>query len=178
MPSPPRHLGGYGGRPFFCLVGRLDLLGYGAVLLVIDNYDSFTYNLVQYLGELGVAMEIHRNDEIGLDDIRRLAPDRLLISPGPCTPREAGLSTEIIRAFPGDKGLDDFAQWIRTASAPGAEAERKKKLKKQDIAELDTLGRFKYAHRNARHRWKLNESFPSSRVVNAYLQPVMGQWRK
>src|ERR1019366_2834147 len=71
----------------------------GAMLLVIDNYDSFTYNLVQYLGELGVTMRICRNNEITLDAIRELRPERLLISPGPCSPREAGLSNDIIRTF-------------------------------------------------------------------------------
>jgi anthranilate synthase/aminodeoxychorismate synthase-like glutamine amidotransferase len=69
------------------------------MLLVIDNYDSFTYNLVQYFGELGAVMEIHRNDRISLDGIRDLAPERICISPGPCTPREAGISNEVIREF-------------------------------------------------------------------------------
>jgi len=69
------------------------------MLLVIDNYDSFTFNLVQYLGEMDVAMEIHRNDEITLERVEELGPKRILISPGPCTPREAGLSNEIIREF-------------------------------------------------------------------------------
>jgi anthranilate synthase/aminodeoxychorismate synthase-like glutamine amidotransferase len=69
------------------------------MILVIDNYDSFTYNLVQYLGELNVEMAIHPNDRISLDEIRRLHPERILISPGPCSPRESGLSNEIIRAF-------------------------------------------------------------------------------
>jgi anthranilate synthase/aminodeoxychorismate synthase-like glutamine amidotransferase len=69
------------------------------MLLVIDNYDSFTYNLVQYLGELGVEMKVFRNDEITLDQIRDLAPSRILISPGPCSPRESGLSNEIIKMF-------------------------------------------------------------------------------
>ncbi|MCX7915498.1 MAG: anthranilate/aminodeoxychorismate synthase component II, partial [Verrucomicrobiae bacterium] len=69
------------------------------MLLVIDNYDSFTYNLVQYLGELGVEMRIVRNDELTLDAIRQLRPDRLVISPGPCSPREAGISNDIIREF-------------------------------------------------------------------------------
>jgi anthranilate synthase/aminodeoxychorismate synthase-like glutamine amidotransferase len=69
------------------------------MLLVIDNYDSFTYNLVQYLGEMQVPMVIRRNDEITINEIRELAPERLLISPGPCSPRESGLSNEIIRAF-------------------------------------------------------------------------------
>ena len=69
------------------------------MLALIDNYDSFTYNLVQYLGEMGVALEVHRNDQISLDQIRDLKPSRIMISPGPCSPREAGLSNEIIRTF-------------------------------------------------------------------------------
>ena len=69
------------------------------MLLVIDNYDSFTFNLVQYLGEENVDMEVHRNDEISLDQVEALTPERILISPGPCTPREAGLSNEIIATF-------------------------------------------------------------------------------
>jgi anthranilate synthase/aminodeoxychorismate synthase-like glutamine amidotransferase len=69
------------------------------MVLVIDNYDSFTYNLVQYLGEMKVTMEIHRNDQIDLDRIRSLKPGRILISPGPCSPKESGLSNEIIRTF-------------------------------------------------------------------------------
>ena len=69
------------------------------MVLVIDNYDSFTYNLVQYLGEMQVKMEIHRNDQISIDQVRALAPERILISPGPCSPRESGLSNEIIRNF-------------------------------------------------------------------------------
>ena len=69
------------------------------MLLVIDNYDSFTYNLVQYLGEMQVEMAIHRNDGISIDQIRSLNPDRILISPGPCSPKESGLSNEIIRTF-------------------------------------------------------------------------------
>ncbi|MBM3846311.1 MAG: aminodeoxychorismate/anthranilate synthase component II [Verrucomicrobia bacterium] len=69
------------------------------MVLVIDNYDSFTYNLVQYLGELDAPLEVHRNDQVTLDQIRRLNPDHILISPGPCSPREAGLSNEIILEF-------------------------------------------------------------------------------
>jgi anthranilate synthase/aminodeoxychorismate synthase-like glutamine amidotransferase len=69
------------------------------MMLVVDNYDSFTYNLVQYLGEMNVEMQIHRNDQISLDEIRALNPDRILISPGPCSPRESGLSNDIIRTF-------------------------------------------------------------------------------
>ena len=68
-------------------------------LLVIDNYDSFTYNLVQYLGELGCRLTVWRNDGFTLDDVRRLAPDAIVVSPGPCTPLEAGLSVDVIREF-------------------------------------------------------------------------------
>jgi anthranilate synthase component II len=69
------------------------------MVLVIDNYDSFTYNLVQYLGEMGVELQVQRNDQIALDQIRELKPERILVSPGPCSPRESGLSNDIIRAF-------------------------------------------------------------------------------
>ncbi|MFM8360858.1 MAG: anthranilate synthase component II [Verrucomicrobiota bacterium] len=69
------------------------------MLLVIDNYDSFTFNLVQYLGEMGVEMQVHRNDQITVDEAVALQPGRVLISPGPCSPREAGLSNDLIRAF-------------------------------------------------------------------------------
>jgi len=69
------------------------------MVLVIDNYDSFTYNLVQYLGEMNVEMQVHRNDQITVEQVRALKPERLLISPGPCSPNESGLSNEIIRTF-------------------------------------------------------------------------------
>ena len=69
------------------------------MLLVIDNYDSFTYNLVQYFGELGQHLVVHRNDAITADDITQMAPDAIVISPGPCAPREAGISVEVIRQF-------------------------------------------------------------------------------
>ena len=67
------------------------------MILVIDNYDSFTFNLVQYLGELGAEMEVRRNDELTVDEIEAMAPERIVISPGPCTPNEAGVSVETIR---------------------------------------------------------------------------------
>ncbi|WP_127534433.1 aminodeoxychorismate/anthranilate synthase component II [Paenibacillus kobensis] len=72
------------------------------MILVIDNYDSFTYNLVQYLGELGQDIVVKRNDEIGLDDIAAMAPDHILISPGPCSPNEAGISLAVIDRFKGE----------------------------------------------------------------------------
>ena len=71
------------------------------MLLMIDNYDSFTYNLVQYFGELGEDVRVFRNDAITLKEIAAMAPDRLVISPGPCSPKEAGISVEAIREFAG-----------------------------------------------------------------------------
>lgn len=71
------------------------------MILMIDNYDSFTYNLVQYVGELGEELQVFRNDKITLEEIERLAPDYLMVSPGPCTPNEAGISMEAIRHFSG-----------------------------------------------------------------------------
>ncbi|CAM5778609.1 MULTISPECIES: aminodeoxychorismate/anthranilate synthase component II [Brevibacillus] len=71
------------------------------MILMIDNYDSFTYNLVQYVGELGQELQVRRNDKITLEEIEQLAPDYLMISPGPCTPNEAGISMEAIRHFAG-----------------------------------------------------------------------------
>ena len=71
------------------------------MLLMIDNYDSFTYNLVQYLGELGVDVRVYRNDQITVTEVERLAPEKIVISPGPCTPTEAGISCEVIRQFAG-----------------------------------------------------------------------------
>ena len=69
------------------------------MILMIDNYDSFTYNIVQYLGELGATVDVRRNDEISLDEIQQLEPEKIVISPGPCTPNEAGISMEVVRTF-------------------------------------------------------------------------------
>lgn len=71
------------------------------MLLMVDNYDSFTYNLVQYLGELGQDVRVYRNDQITIDEIAALEPDHIVVSPGPCTPNEAGVSVAVIRAFAG-----------------------------------------------------------------------------
>ncbi len=71
------------------------------MLLMIDNYDSFTYNIVQYLGELGADVRVFRNDQITIGEIEDLAPDRIVISPGPCTPNEAGISIDTIKRFKG-----------------------------------------------------------------------------
>jgi len=71
------------------------------VILLLDNYDSFTYNLAQYLGELGCDVEVHRNDKISVDEIARRKPERIVISPGPCTPQEAGICVELIQRLAG-----------------------------------------------------------------------------
>ncbi|MBT7334872.1 MAG: aminodeoxychorismate/anthranilate synthase component II [Gammaproteobacteria bacterium] len=71
------------------------------MILMIDNYDSFTYNIVQYLGELGAQVKVVRNDQISVNDIHELAPAKIVISPGPCTPNEAGISLEVIKTFAG-----------------------------------------------------------------------------
>ncbi len=71
------------------------------MLVMIDNYDSFTYNVVQYLGELGADVRVFRNDEISVDDIAKLNPEKIVISPGPCTPNEAGISIDTIKHFAG-----------------------------------------------------------------------------
>jgi para-aminobenzoate synthetase component 2 len=71
------------------------------MIFVLDNYDSFTYNLVQYMGEMGAEMTIRRNDELSVDEVEALAPERILLSPGPCTPEEAGISIELVQRFAG-----------------------------------------------------------------------------
>ena len=71
------------------------------MILMIDNYDSFTYNLVQYMGELGADIEVHRNDEITVDEIEALKPEKIVVSPGPCTPAKAGVSVDVVKRFAG-----------------------------------------------------------------------------
>ena len=71
------------------------------MVFVLDNYDSFTYNLVQYLGELGAEVEVRRNDQVTIEEIETMQPHRIVISPGPCTPQDAGISTDLIRYFAG-----------------------------------------------------------------------------
>ena len=75
------------------------------MLLVVDNYDSFTYNLVQYLGELGAALAVRRNDEVDLEEVERLQPDAIVVSPGPGAPAQAGISGELIRRFTGRRPI-------------------------------------------------------------------------
>src|SRR6185312_15000175 len=75
------------------------------MVFVLDNYDSFTYNLVQYLGEMGQKVEVRRNDQVSLQDVEELNPSHILVSPGPCTPNEAGISIDLIRYFAGKKPI-------------------------------------------------------------------------
>ncbi|HEC59827.1 MAG TPA: aminodeoxychorismate/anthranilate synthase component II [Methylophaga sp.] len=75
------------------------------MLLMIDNYDSFTYNLVQYFGELGADVHVHRNDKITIEEIEALNPEKIVVSPGPCTPNEAGVSLDVIKHFAGKKPI-------------------------------------------------------------------------
>lgn len=72
------------------------------MVFVLDNYDSFTYNLAQYLGQMGQELEVRRNDQITLDEVEALRPERIVISPGPCTPKEAGISVSLIQRFAGE----------------------------------------------------------------------------
>lgn len=80
---------------------NVKLISGNALVFVLDNYDSFTYNLVQYFGELGAKVEVRRNDQVKVADVEAMRPERIVISPGPCTPREAGISIELIRHFAG-----------------------------------------------------------------------------
>jgi anthranilate synthase/aminodeoxychorismate synthase-like glutamine amidotransferase len=81
--------------------GRVNYKQEGSVVFVLDNYDSFTYNLVQYLGELGAQVEVCRNDQLTVAEVEAMRPERIVISPGPCTPHEAGISIELVRHFAG-----------------------------------------------------------------------------
>jgi anthranilate synthase/aminodeoxychorismate synthase-like glutamine amidotransferase len=83
-------------------IERLSYNGCQAMILLLDNYDSFTYNLAQYLGQLGQQLEVRRNDKITLREIEELKPERIVISPGPCTPKEAGISVPLIERFAGE----------------------------------------------------------------------------
>ncbi len=79
------------------------------MVFVLDNYDSFTYNLVQYLGELGAEVEVYRNDELTVEQVEALKPERILLSPGPCTPGEAGILVPLIRHMAGCRGEFPFS---------------------------------------------------------------------
>jgi len=159
--------------------------GAGQHVLVIDNYDSFTYNLVQYLGELGARTTVWRNDEFTLDDVTELAPDRVVISPGPCTPAEAGMSVETVRGL-GDRlpilGVCLGHQAV--GAAYGANVVRAKRIMhgKTSLVRHDGTGVFAGLPQPVtatRYHSLVVEDVPDELVVNAFLeedgsQVVMG----
>jgi len=110
-------------------------------LLMIDNYDSFTYNLVQYFGELGAQVEVFRNDEITIEGIAQRAPDRLVVSPGPCSPAEAGISVEAIRHFAGKLPVLGVCLGHQSIGAAfGGNIVRAQQLMHGKVSEITTTG--------------------------------------
>ncbi len=113
------------------------------MLLMIDNYDSFTYNVVQYFGELGVEVQVVRNDEIAVGDIEALAPEQIVISPGPCTPNEAGISMAVIRSLRRGgadsrdlPGPPEYRPGVRRQGGAGAQGHAR-----QDLADTPPAAR-------------------------------------
>lgn len=112
------------------------------MILVLDNYDSFTYNLVQYMGELGAEMEIRRNDQITVDEAEAMRPERILISPGPCTPQEAGISIALIQRFAGKTPILGVCLGHQAIGAAfGGKVVRAKKLMHGKTSEVEHDGR-------------------------------------
>jgi anthranilate synthase/aminodeoxychorismate synthase-like glutamine amidotransferase len=108
------------------------------MVLVLDNYDSFTYNLVQYLGELGEQVEVRRNDQVTPQEIEALAPDHIVISPGPCTPQDAGISMELVRHFAGKKPVLGVCLGHQAIGAVfGGQVVRAKKVMHGKISRID-----------------------------------------
>ena len=116
------------------------------MLLMIDNYDSFTYNLVQYLRQLGEDVVVHRNDAISVDDIARLAPDHIVISPGPCSPEQAGISVETVRRFRGEIPLLGVCLGHQSIGAAyGASIVRAAKLMHGKVSQMSHDGKGVFA---------------------------------
>ncbi len=145
-------------------------------ILVIDNYDSFTYNLVQYLGELGAEPIVWRNDQFALDDVAVLAPDGILISPGPCTPLEAGLSVPVLEYYGSSIPMLGVCLGHQSiGQAFGAKVVRAKNLmhgKTSSIAH-DATGVFANLEANftaTRYHSLVIEDLPDSLVVNAWVE--------
>ena len=114
------------------------------MVFVLDNYDSFTYNLVQYLGELGAKVEVRRNDEVSVGEIEAMRPERIVISPGPCTPQDAGISIELIRHFSGKMPLLGVCLGHQAIGAAfGGEVVRARNLMHGKTSAVSTMaGRF------------------------------------
>jgi anthranilate synthase component 2 len=116
--------------------------GSKAMVFVLDNYDSFTYNLVQYMGELGAEMTIRRNDELTVDEVKALSPERILLSPGPCTPQEAGISIDLIRRFAGKTPILGVCLGHQAIGAAfGGDVVRAPKLMHGKTSEVDHDGK-------------------------------------
>jgi anthranilate synthase/aminodeoxychorismate synthase-like glutamine amidotransferase len=112
------------------------------MVFVLDNYDSFTYNLVQYLGELGAEVEVRRNDQVTVADIEAMRPERIVVSPGPCTPHEAGISVELIRHFAGKVPILGVCLGHQAIGAAfGGEVARAPKLMHGKTSEVQHDGR-------------------------------------
>ena len=140
-------------------------------LLMIDNYDSFTYNLVQYFGELGAQVEVFRNDEISLEGIAARAPDRLVISPGPCSPAEAGISVAAIRHFAGQMPILGVCLGHQSIGAAfGGIIVRAQQLMHGKTSEIETTceGVFRGLHR----RFTVNR-YPSLAIERTTCPPEL-----
>ena len=117
------------------------------MILLLDNYDSFTYNLAQYLGQMGQQLEVRRNDQISLDEIAALRPERILISPGPCTPKEAGISVPLIQRFAGEIPILGVCLGHQAIGAAfGGRIIRAQKLMHGKASEIEHDGRGVFAH--------------------------------
>jgi anthranilate synthase/aminodeoxychorismate synthase-like glutamine amidotransferase len=112
------------------------------MIFVLDNYDSFTYNLVQYLGEMGETVEVRRNDQVSIPDIEGLNPTHIVVSPGPCTPREAGISIELIRHYAGKKPVLGVCLGHQAIGAAfGGDVVRARKVMHGKISQVQHDGR-------------------------------------
>ena len=136
-------------------------------LLVIDNYDSFTYNLVHYLGELGAVTTVHRNDKITLDEVQQLAPDAVVLSPGPCTPNEAGICLDLIARFASSTPILGVCLGHQAlGQAMGGDVVRAPQLMHGKTSKINHGGRGLFrglnsgfeAPRHFRQRWRLRLS--------------------
>ena len=154
-------------------------------LLVVDNYDSFTYNLVQYLGEFGCEVIVWRNDRFVLDEVTRLDPDGIVISPGPCTPNEAGASVEVIRSFTGRYPIYGVCLGHQAIGAAfGAEVVRARKIMHGKTSPIrhDGSGTFRGIDNDitaTRYHSLILQNLPAELAVNAWTeddgeQVVMG----
>ena len=145
------------------------------MILMIDNYDSFTFNIVQYLGELGADVVVKRNDEISIDEIENLNPDRIVISPGPCTPNEAGVSIDVVRNFYQKKPILGVCLGHQTiGQAFGGKIVSAKKIMHGKTSQINHDG--DYLFENIQQKFTATryhslvidqESFPDSLIVTA-----------